>query len=73
MGVGGRDPSGQTGLDPVEDLTGFGTTGNEGSPQARSARAFFQITNVEIKLSLHRGVGSDHSRLTKWLIFLALE
>jgi hypothetical protein len=60
MGVGGTDSSSQLGLDEIQHMAIIRATGKQRSMQTSSARAFFQVPDVEVKLSFYRVIASIH-------------
>jgi hypothetical protein len=51
MGVGGTDSSGQLGLDEIQHMATIRASGEQRSLQTSFTRAFFQVSDVEVKLS----------------------
>lgn len=71
MGVGGTDSSGQFGLDEIQHLAIIRATGKQRSLQTPFAWAFFQVPDVEVKLSFYGVITFVHRIICSVCMFCA--
>lgn len=72
MGVGGADASSQLGLDEIQHMAIIRATGKQRSLQTSFARAFFQVSDVEVKLSFYGVITSIHRMICSVYVFCAV-
>ena len=72
MGVGGADSSGQLGLDEIQHMAIISANGKQRSLQTSFAWAFFQVPDVEVKLSFYGVIASIHRMICSVYMFWAV-